>query len=53
MSSTAPYVLGLNAVPDGLHVVHPTAGFEPLGVDICEPPKDGGSVERRTSEVHP
>src|SRR3954452_20660237 len=50
------YVLGLNAVSDGLHVVHPAAavgfaaqladaGFEPIGVYLSELLKGGGSVK--------
>ena len=58
------YVLGLNAVSDGLHVVHPAAatgfagqlrnaGFVPIGVDLSELLKGGGSVKCCTLEVHP
>jgi arginine dihydrolase len=58
------YVLGLNAVSDGLHVVLPVAatgfakqlteaGFEPIGVDLSELLKGGGSVKCCTLEVHP
>jgi N-dimethylarginine dimethylaminohydrolase len=58
------YVLGLNAVSDGLHVVHPAAatgfagqladaGFEPIGVDLSELLKGGGSVKCCTLEVYP
>lgn len=58
------YVLGLNAVSDGLHVVHPAAatgfakqlhdaGFEPIGVDLAELLKGGGSVKCCTLEVYP
>jgi N-dimethylarginine dimethylaminohydrolase len=57
-------VLGLNAVSDGRHVVHPAAatgfaeqlsdaGFEPIGVDLSELLKGGGSVKCCTLEVHP
>jgi N-dimethylarginine dimethylaminohydrolase len=57
------YVLGLNAVSDGLHVVHPAAavgfaaqltdaGFEPIGVDLSELLKGGGSVKCCTLEVY-
>jgi N-dimethylarginine dimethylaminohydrolase len=57
------YVLGLNAVSDGLHVVHPAAatgfagqladaGFEPIGVDLAELLKGGGSVKCCTLEVY-
>jgi N-dimethylarginine dimethylaminohydrolase len=58
------YVLGLNAVSDGLHVVLPAAatgfakqladaGFEPIGVDLSELLKGGGSVKCCTLEVYP
>jgi len=58
------YVLGLNAVSDGLHVVLPVAatgfakqlteaGFEPIGVDLSELLKGGGAVKCCTLEVHP
>jgi N-dimethylarginine dimethylaminohydrolase len=58
------YVLGLNAVSDGLHVVYPVAatgfakqladaGFEPVGVDLAELLKGGGSVKCCTLEVYP
>jgi N-dimethylarginine dimethylaminohydrolase len=58
------YVLGLNAVSDGLHVVHPVAatgfaeqlcdaGFVPIGVDLSELLKGGGSIKCCTLEVHP
>lgn len=57
-------VFGLNAVSDGRHVVLPTAavgfarqlraaGFEPIGVDLSELLKGGGSVKCCTLEVHP
>lgn len=57
-------VLGLNAVSDGLHVVHPAAatgfaeqlsdaGFTPVGVDLSELLKGGGSIKCCTLEVHP
>ncbi|GFG52143.1 N-dimethylarginine dimethylaminohydrolase [Mycolicibacterium agri] len=56
-------VLGLNAVSDGLHVVHPAAatgfadqladaGFEPIGVDLSELLKGGGSIKCCTLEVY-
>lgn len=56
-------VLGLNAVSDGLHVVHPAAatgfagqlrdaGFVPLGVDLSELLKGGGSIKCCTLEVY-
>lgn len=58
------YVLGLNVVSDGLHVVLPDAaagfaaqlrraGFEPIGVDLSELLKGGGSVKCCTLEVFP
>jgi N-dimethylarginine dimethylaminohydrolase len=57
-------VLGLNAVSDGLNVVLPEAatgfaeqlreaGFNPIGVDLSELLKGGGSVKCCTLEVHP
>ena len=57
------YVLGLNVVSDGKHVVLPAAatgfaeqlvrhGFEPVGVDLSELLKGGGSVKCCTLEVH-
>lgn len=62
VGSADAYVLGLNVVSDGLHVVLPSAatgfiaqlreaGFEPLGVDLCELLKGGGSVKCCTLEV--
>jgi N-dimethylarginine dimethylaminohydrolase len=64
VGSADAYVLGLNAVSDGLYVVHPAAatgfaaqlraaGFEPVGVDLTELLKGGGSVKCCTLEVHP
>jgi N-dimethylarginine dimethylaminohydrolase len=58
------FVLGLNAVSDGHHVVLPAAatgfadqlraaGFEPIGVDLSELLKGGGSIKCCTLEVHP
>lgn len=58
------YVLGLNVVSDGLHVMLPSAatgfaaqlrraGFEPIGVDLSELLKGGGSVKCCTLEVFP
>jgi N-dimethylarginine dimethylaminohydrolase len=58
------FVFGLNAVSDGRHVVLPVgatgfagqlraAGFEPIGVDLSELLKGGGSVKCCTLEVHP
>jgi N-dimethylarginine dimethylaminohydrolase len=55
---------GLNAVSDGRHVVLPEAatgligklreqGFEPIGVDLAEMLKAGGSVKCCTLELHP
>jgi N-dimethylarginine dimethylaminohydrolase len=57
------YVLGLNVVSDGKHVVHPAnatgfarqladAGFEPVAVDLSELFKGGGSVKCCTLEVY-
>ena len=57
------YVLGLNVVSDGKHVVHPAnatgfarqltdAGFEPVAVDLSELLKGGGSVKCCTLEVY-
>jgi N-dimethylarginine dimethylaminohydrolase len=57
-------VLGLNVVSDGLNVVMPVAatgfaeqlreaGFRPIGVDLSELLKGGGSVKCCTLEVHP
>ena len=59
-----PYVLGLNAVSDGLNVVLPAAatgfadqlreaGFVPIGVDLSELLKGGGSIKCCTLEVYP
>ncbi|QES24849.1 amidinotransferase [Streptomyces venezuelae] len=56
--------LGLNAVSDGLHVLLPQAavglfeplrqrGFEPLGMDLGELLKGGGSVKCCTQELRP
>lgn len=58
------YVLGLNVVSDGLNVVLPAAatgfaeqlrqrGFRPVGVDLSELLKGGGSVKCCTLEVYP
>ena len=63
VASSDAYVLGLNAVSDGRHVVHPAAatgfagqlrdaGFEPIGVDLSELLKGGGSVKCCTLEVY-
>jgi N-dimethylarginine dimethylaminohydrolase len=62
VGSADAYVLGLNVVSDGLHVVLPCAatgfatqlreiGFEPMGVDLSELLKGGGSVKCCTLEV--
>ncbi|ABM12122.1 amidinotransferase [Mycolicibacterium vanbaalenii PYR-1] len=64
VASADAYVLGLNVVSDGLHVVLPSAatgfaeqldaaGFRPVGVDLSELLKGGGSVKCCTLEVHP
>ena len=63
-ASADAYLLGLNAVSDGLHVVHPSGatgfaaqlrdvGFVPIGVDLSEMLKGGGSIKCCTLEVHP
>ena len=63
VSSADAYVLGLNAVSDGKHVVHPQAatgfaeqlyqaGFQPIGVNLSELLKGGGSVKCCTLEIH-
>jgi N-dimethylarginine dimethylaminohydrolase len=63
VASADAYVLGLNVVSDGLHVVHPAAavgfaaqlaeaGFKPVGVDLSELLKGGGSVKCCTLEVY-
>jgi N-dimethylarginine dimethylaminohydrolase len=64
VGSADAYVLGLNAVSDGLNVVLPAAatgfaeqlreaGFLPIGVDLSELLKGGGSVKCCTLEVYP
>lgn len=64
VSSADAFVFGLNAVSDGRNVVLPSAatgfaaqlraaGFEPVGVDLSELLKGGGSVKCCTLEVHP
>lgn len=64
VGSADAYVLGLNVVSDGLHVVLPSAatgfatqlgeaGFQPVGVDLSELLKGGGSVKCCTLEVFP
>jgi N-dimethylarginine dimethylaminohydrolase len=63
VASADAYVLGLNAVSDGRHVVLPAAaagfarqlvdaGFEPVPVDLSELLKGGGSVKCCTLEVY-
>jgi N-dimethylarginine dimethylaminohydrolase len=63
VASPDAYVLGLNVVSDGKHVVHPAAalgfaeqlyaaGFVPIGVDLSELLKGGGSVKCCTLEVY-
>ncbi len=63
VGSADAFVLGLNAVSDGRHVVLPAgatgfadqlraAGFEPIGVDLSELLKGGGSVKCCTLEVY-
>ncbi len=64
VTSADAYVLGLNVVSDGLNVVLPASatgfadqlragGFQPVGVDLSELLKGGGSVKCCTLEVHP
>ncbi|MGZ5398083.1 MAG: dimethylargininase [Mycobacterium sp.] len=64
VASADAFVLGLNAVSDGLNVVLPAAatgfaaqlreaGFRPIGIDLSELLKGGGSVKCCTLEVHP
>jgi arginine dihydrolase len=64
VGSADAYVLGLNAVSDGRNVVLPSAatgfaaqlrqaGFEPIGVELSELLKGGGSVKCCTLEVFP
>jgi N-dimethylarginine dimethylaminohydrolase len=63
VASGDAYVLGLNVVSDGLNVVLPAAatgfaeqlralGFQPVGVDLSELLKGGGSVKCCTLEVY-
>jgi N-dimethylarginine dimethylaminohydrolase len=63
VSTADAYVLGLNVVSDGRHVVLPAAasgfaeqlaaiGFEPVAVDLSELLKGGGSVKCCTLEVY-
>jgi N-dimethylarginine dimethylaminohydrolase len=62
-SDTDTAVFGLNAVSDGRHVVLPQAavglidqlrqrGFSPIGADVSELLKAGGSVKCATLELH-
>lgn len=64
VGSADAYVLGLNVVSDGRHVVMPAAatgfadqlrraGFQPIGVDLSELLKGGGSVKCCTLERYP
>jgi len=64
VGSADAFALGLNVVSDGLHVVLPSAaisfamqlreaGFSPVGVDLSELLKGGGSVKCCTLEVFP
>ena len=64
VASADAFVLGLNAVSDGRNVVLPApatgfaaqlsdAGFRPIGIDLSELLKGGGSVKCCTLEVHP
>jgi len=64
VGSADAYALGLNAVSDGHNVVLPAAatgfaallsdaGFRPIGVDLSELLKGGGSIKCCTLEVHP
>lgn len=64
VSTLDAHVLGLNAVSDGKYVVHPypatnfadqltRAGFHPVGVDLSELLKGGGSVKCCTWEIYP
>jgi N-dimethylarginine dimethylaminohydrolase len=63
VESADAYVFGLNAVSDGRNVVHPAAavgfaaqlfrtGFEPIGVEMSELLKGGGSVKCCTLELY-
>ena len=63
VESANAYVFGLNVVSDGRHVVYPAAavgfaeqltqaGFEPIGVEMSELLKGGGSVKCCTLEVY-
>jgi N-dimethylarginine dimethylaminohydrolase len=64
VGSADAFALGLNAVSDGRNVVLPAAatgfaeqlrntGFRPIGIDLSELLKGGGSVKCCTLEVHP
>lgn len=64
VSSSDAYVLGLNVVSDGRNVVMPApatgfaaalrdAGFRPVGVELSELLRGGGSVKCCTLEIHP
>jgi N-dimethylarginine dimethylaminohydrolase len=63
VASADAYVLGLNVVSDGRHVLLPAnatgfarqladIGFEPVGIDLSELFKGGGSVKCCTLEVY-
>jgi N-dimethylarginine dimethylaminohydrolase len=63
VGSADAFVLGLNAVSDGYHVILPQQahgfaeqlrhnGFEPIGVDLSELLKGGGSVKCCTLEIY-
>jgi N-dimethylarginine dimethylaminohydrolase len=63
VASADAYVLGLNVVSDGKHVLLPAnatgfaaqiadIGFEPIGIDLSELFKGGGSVKCCTLEVY-
>ena len=63
VGSADAYALGLNVVSDGRHVLMPAAatgfaaqlsaaGFEPIGIDLSELLKGGGSVKCCTLELY-
>lgn len=63
VASSDAHVLGLNSVSDGKNVVYPKqattfaeqlyhAGFDPIGVDLSELLKGGGSVKCCTLEIY-
>ncbi|BBZ26813.1 amidinotransferase [Mycolicibacterium madagascariense] len=63
VGSADAYALGLNVVSDGRHVLLPAAatgfadqlsqaGFEPIGIDLSELLKGGGSVKCCTLELY-